>query len=100
MSSTTPSATKNSPSFWKLQTEHGKSCSVGRDSATRLPCVCCSGKHHGPAAAVAGVERVEPVGIEVVDDVADRVRVDDAHLADPRHRPPGAPSSTLRPSTV
>jgi hypothetical protein len=39
-----------------------------------------------PPTAIARVQRVEPVSVEVVDDVADPVGAGEGDVGDPRHR--------------
>ncbi len=86
MSSTTPSATRNSASFDRLQAENGRPCSAGLDLAIFLISRRCGqGELRRPAALVPRVQRAEPVGVEVADHVADPVLAGERHLRDRGH---------------
>jgi hypothetical protein len=83
MSSTTPSATRKSASLASDQAENGRSWSWGRLSASFLICWRWASVNVArPTAAVARVQRVEPVGVEVVDHLADTVLAGEGDLGD------------------
>src|SRR6266516_4906098 len=88
MSSTTPSATRNSASFDRLQVENGRSCSAGRDLAIflifDLPPLA-QGELRRPATPVLRVQGAEPISVEVADHITHPVLAGKRHLRDHGH---------------
>jgi len=82
MSSTSLSATRKSAGLARLQVENSRPCSVGLDLAIFLISRRSGrGERPRPPTPAFRVERLEAVGFEVVDHVADPVRAGERHLS-------------------
>ena len=82
MSSTTPSATRNSASLDRLQLEKGRLWSCGRERHLLDGLALGKGELRRASAGVLRGQRVEPVGVEVMDDFTDPVLGGEGDLGD------------------
>src|SRR5664280_1404673 len=95
-----PLATRYSASFGRLQRRNRQPVIGGPtpgDLGDLGALVGAEGRR--AAAPVARAERVKPVGVEVVDHVADPVRAGAGHLGDAAPACPGRTAATISPTT-
>ena len=106
MSSTTPSATRNSASFGQAPGRERQAMldRLRLGDLLDLPALR-EGELRRPATAVLRVKRAEPVGVEVTDHVPDPVLAGERHPRDRRRRPcpglraaPSAPAARSPPT--
>ena len=96
MSSTTPSATKNSASFDKLHVENGSSWSTGRANATFLICCrCASVNVGGRPPAYFGYSESNPSSLKLLITSRTRSGLVNAAFAIATTSMPWADSSTI-----
>ncbi len=92
-----PSATRNSASFGQAQVEKGRSWSTGRLESDLLDLPALrQGEFRWSAPRVSRGQRLEPVSVEVVDDLSDPVLRGEGDLGDgPDIHPLGRPEHDL-----